>query len=116
LISELAEIHSPKFFQFSIPVTNGQVEEASFKLASELPHAATVAVNDKLRQPIQAPQPDKHHMSKKAKVVTLVVLGCVIATAIAVPIAVACGTAGGGNNNQQRALQAFALQSLLTGR
>lgn len=134
LISDLAEIHSPRFFQFSIPIAEatgsdatftGQSEEITFNTATEIPNAkpATKPSPEPAEPTISSDKPaiasdpqktNKPHMSKKAKVVSLVVLGCVIATAIAVPIAVACGTSGGGNNNQQRTMQTFALQQFLT--
>lgn len=116
LISDLAEIHCPRYFQFSIPILEatgsdktlvGQAEEMSFSIASEVSKTEKVITE----KPVT---PDKHHMSKKAKIITIVVLGTVIATAIAVPIAVACGTSGGGNNRQQT-LRAFAWQQFLAG-
>lgn len=129
LISEIAEIHSPRYFQFFIPVADangssanftGQAEQMSFAPATEIaetqikPQPAVAS-----EQPIVTEkQPatdtfDKHHMSKKAKIITIAVLGCVIATAIAVPIAVACGTSG-GSNNRQKVLQTFAWQQFLS--
>lgn len=116
LISDLAEIHSPRFFQFSIPIADasglpttftGQAEEMSFSITSEVAESKPVVVTEK------PAATDKHKMSKKAKIITIAVLGCVIATAIAVPIAVACGTSGGGNNRQQ-VLQTFTWQQFLS--
>ncbi|MBX9879964.1 MAG: hypothetical protein K2Y22_16015 [Candidatus Obscuribacterales bacterium] len=139
LISELAEIHSPKYFQFSIPIADatgtgttvsGQVEEMSFCNTSEV--IQTVEPGPVVAEkPVTTDKPvtiDKHHsrgalhapsgnqkaMSTKAKIITFTVLGCVIATAIAVPIAVACGTSGGGSNRQQ-VLRGFAWQQFLAG-
>ena|GEM_PF-4541510 len=123
LISDLSEIHSPRYFQFSIPVAdangssasfNGQAEEMSFSGVTEIADAEPTVAPEK---PIVTKKPvttDKHHMSKKAKIITIAVLGCVIATAIAVPIAVACGTSGGSNNHRQQVLQAFAWQQFLS--
>lgn len=128
LISELAEIHSPRYFQFSIPIVDasgsgtavsGQVEEMSFSNSSEVMQTAepAPAIAEKpitsRRGALHAPSGNQA-MSKKAKIITFTVLGCVIATAIAVPIAVACGTSGGGNNRQQ-VLRSFAWQQFLAG-
>ncbi len=120
LISDLLEIHSPRFFQFAIPVAEvtgeamtftGQAEEMSFTTAPEAA-ATEIAVAEPAKISPTLPT-DKHHMSKKAKIITIAVLGCVIATAIAVPIAVACGTSR-GSNNQQRTLEAMAWQQFLS--
>ncbi len=119
LISDLSEIHSPRFFQFAIPVAEvtgatttftGQAEEMSFTQTPEVTAPKIAAAEPANINPTLPP--DKHHMSKKSKIITIAVLGCVIATAIAVPIAVACGTSR-SSNNQQRALQSMAWQQFL---
>lgn len=127
-VSNIAEISSPRVYKFSIQARTSTDMTGKTKIvadASEITFTPTMTVKaeTKTTTTAKAEKPAKTEtasaekpassMSRRKKIIILGAIGmCLIATAIAVPIAVACGTSG-GSNNSQRANEQLALINFL---
>jgi hypothetical protein len=121
--ANIAEISSARVFKFELPVRTSSDMTGKTNIiadASQITFTPTISVKAEVQTTSKAepkkvePKVEKvaSSSSRKKKVLIIGAIGlCLIATAIAVPIAVACGTSGGGNN--RAAEQQLALFNML---
>lgn len=117
--ANIAEISSARVFKFEIPVRTSADMTGKTNIiadASQIAFTPTMAIKAEVKTTAKAePKVEKvaRHSSHKKKIIIMSAIGlCLIATAIAVPIAVACGTSGGGDN-RRAAEQQLALFNML---
>lgn len=124
--ANIAEITSPRVFKFEMPVRTSSDMTGKTKIiadASQITFTPTMALRAEVKTTAKTEtktktaetKVEKHagSMSRKKKIIIMSAIGlCLIATAIAVPIAVACGTSGGSSDNRKAAEQ-LALFNML---
>ncbi|MBX9877537.1 MAG: hypothetical protein K2Y22_03690 [Candidatus Obscuribacterales bacterium] len=122
--ANIAEITSPRVFKFEMPVRTSSDMTGKAKViadASQITFTPTMALKAEAKKTVKS-EPKKAEskgekqvgsMSRKKKIIIMSAIGlCLIATAIAVPIAVACGTSGGGSDNRKAAEQLVLFNAL----
>lgn len=124
--ANIGEITSPRVFKFEMPIRTSSDMTGKTKViadASQIAFTPTMALKAEVKTTAKTEtktktaetKVEKHagNMSRKKKIVIISAIGlCLIATAIAVPIAVACGTSG-GSSDKGKAAEQLALFNLL---
>lgn len=108
-ITKIKDVSSPRVFTVSFPYAeDGRSFEAKFTSTDDT-KVGVSSPDDVKKQSLT-----QNHSNRKKKIVFAIVVACLVATAIAVPIAVSAG--GRHHNNSNNELNQIALRNLFASR